>query len=108
MHPLAVALQVTDKPGAVVAGALDRPEACTRRVPLGKTDRFQIAAPASGHPLLRDHGAGARVDDRQSVLVAVGVDANRVVQFICKHQTDPPTRRVRFAGLEQSNRAAGL
>jgi hypothetical protein len=52
-------------------------------------------------PLLRDHGAGARVDDRQGVLVAVGVDANRVVQFICKHQTDPPTRRVRFAGLEQ-------
>lgn len=108
MHLLAAALQVADKPDAVVAGALDRPDASARRVPLRKPDRFQVAAPASGHRRLCDHSAGERVDDRQGVFVAVGVDANRVVQLVYKHQTDPPTRRVRFAGPEQGNRAAGL
>jgi hypothetical protein len=49
-----------------------------------------------------------RVDDRDRVLVAMGVDADHVVQLVCEHPTDPPTRRVRYAGLEQGNRVAGL
>jgi hypothetical protein len=44
----------------------------------------------------------------QGVLVTVRIDTGHIVQLVCEHQTDPPTRRVRYAGLEQGNRAAGL
>jgi hypothetical protein len=35
----------------------------------------------------------------------MSVDADQVIQLVCEHPTDPPTRRVRYAGLEQGNRA---
>jgi hypothetical protein len=108
MHLFAPALQVTDKPGAVVAGALDRPKSTSGRVPVCEADGVRVAACAGGRRRLRDHRAGVRVHDRDRVLVAMGVDADHVVQLVCKHPTDPPTRRVRYAGLEQGNRAAGL
>jgi hypothetical protein len=34
-----------------------------------------------------DNGAGRCHHDRNNVLVAVGIDAEHVVQFVCKHQT---------------------
>lgn len=108
MHLLALALQLADKPGAVVAGALDRPESIAGRVPVCEADSVRIAARAGGCRRLRNHRAGTRVDDRDRVLVAMGVDADHVVELVCEHPTDPPTRRVRYAGLEQGNRAAGL
>lgn len=108
MHLLALALQVTDKPGAVVAGALDRPESITGGVAICEADGVRVAACAGGRRRLRDHRAAVRVDDRDRVLVAMGVDGDHVVQLVCEHPTDPPTRRVRYAGLEQGNRAAGL
>jgi len=73
-----------------------------------ETDGVRVAACAGGRCRLRDHRAGVRVDDRERVLVAMGVDADHVVHLLCKHSIDPPTRRVRYAGLEQGNRAAGL
>ena len=104
----ALALKVPDKPGAVVAAALDRPEASAGRVPIREGDGVRVAARAGGRRRLRDHRAGVRVDDRERVLVAMSIDADHVVHLLCKHSTDPPTRRVRYAGLEQGNRAAGL
>src|SRR5262245_42125736 len=108
MHGLAAALQVTGKPGAVVAGALDRPQSIAERVPICEADSVRVAACVGGRRRLRDHGAGVRVDDGYRVPIAMGVDADHVVQLVCEHPTDPPTRRVRYAGLEQGNRAAGL
>ena len=101
MHLLTLALQVTGETGAVVAGTLDRPEPTTRRVPTGEANGIGVAVSAGGRCRLRDHRAGVRVDDRDRVLVAMGVDADHVVHLLCKHSTDPPTRRVRYAGLEQ-------
>jgi hypothetical protein len=43
MHLFAPALQVTDKPGAVVAAALDRPCRSPRRVVIRKTDGGRVA-----------------------------------------------------------------
>ena len=108
MHLFALPLQVPDKSGAVVAGALDRPESIAGRVPICEADGVRVAACAGGRRHLRDHRAGMRVDDRERVLVAMGIDADHVVHLLCKHSIDPPTRRVRYAGLEQGNRAAGL
>jgi hypothetical protein len=43
---------------------------------------------------LRDQSSRWRGDDRERVLIAVSVDTDDVVQFVCKHPTDPPSRRV--------------
>lgn len=108
LHQFVPPLQVTDKPGAVVASALDRPESISGRVPICEADGVLVAACAGGRRCLRDHRAGVRVDDCDRMLVAMGIDADHLVQLVCEHPTDPPTRRVRYAGLEQGNRAAGL
>jgi hypothetical protein len=42
------------------------------------------------------------------VLIAMGVDTYDVIQLVCKHPDRSSVRRVRYAGLEQGNRAAGL
>jgi hypothetical protein len=52
---------------------------------LGKTHRGRVAASGRGHRSLRDNAPGLRSDDRERVLVAVGINTDHVVQFICKH-----------------------
>ena len=94
--------------GAVVAAAFDRPHPSTWRVSISESQRLRVAARLSGSRCLSDDRARASVDNREGVLIAMGVDTDHVVQLVCKHPTDPPTRRVRYAGLEQGNRAAGL
>jgi hypothetical protein len=63
-----------------MAGALDRPQASTGRVPLCETTRLGIAASARLHNGLRHHRSRASGDDRQCVLIAVRVDTDHVVQ----------------------------
>ena len=52
-------------------------------------------AAAVAAPTLRDHSTRRYDDDREHVLIAMGVHTDDVIQFVCKHLTDPPTR---FAG----------
>ena len=84
-HLFVPALQVTDKPGPVVAAALDRPQSISGRVPIREADGVRVAACACGHHCLRDHRAAVRVDDRECVPVAVGIDADHVAHLLCKH-----------------------
>ena len=95
---------------AVMTGTLDRPQTSARRVPLRETTRLGIAASACLDNGLRDHRSRASGNDRERVLIAVGIDTDHVVQLVCKHPTDPPTRLAGSsdAGLMQGNRAAGL
>ena len=88
VHLLALALHVPDKPGAVVAGALDRPESIAGSVPVCEADGVRVAACAGGCCPLRNHRARPRFDDRDRVLVAMGVGADHVIQLVCEHPTD--------------------
>ena len=98
----------TRESGAVVACPLDRPHPSSRRVPVCETQRLRVTAGLSPDRPLRDYRSAGRCHDRQHVLIAVSVDADHVIQFVCKHPDRSSLRRVRYAGLEQGNRAAGL
>ena len=74
----------------------------------GEVQGFPVPPRIRPHRRLRDYRTSGCGDDRERVLIAVGVDTDQVAHLLCKHSTDPPTRRVRYAGLEQGNRAAGL
>ena len=78
------------------------------RVPFGETQRLRVTASFNPDRSLRDRRSGWRSHDREHVLIAVRVDTNHVIQFVCKHPDRSSTRTVRYAGLEQGNRAAGL
>jgi hypothetical protein len=91
-----------------MARTLDGPDTTAARVLVCEEARGRVTVSARCHYRLRKYCTRARGDDRERVLIAMGVDSDHVVQLVCKHPTDPPTRRVRYAGLEQGNRAAGL
>src|SRR6266581_6890100 len=79
---------------AIVAGALNRPDASTRRVLIGEANRCRVTACARLYRALRDNSARRCDNDREDVLVAMCVDADHEVQLVCKHPSDPPTRLV--------------
>ena len=85
VYLLAVALKQAHEAGTVVAGALDSPHACASRVSIRESQRLRVAAPAGRRRRLRDQRASTRVDDRKRVLVTMCIDADHVVQFVCKH-----------------------
>src|SRR6266487_4915403 len=99
------------KPGAVVPGALNRPNAAAVGVLLDKPQRLRITAPACTHRPLRHNSTARRGNDRKHMLVAVRVDTNDMIHLICKHpvRSSSFTRRVRCTPVwVQGNRAAGL
>jgi hypothetical protein len=68
-----------------LAGAFDRPDTRARRVSLSKAHGVGIVARVRCYRSPRDQGARRRGDDREHMLIAMGVDTNRVVQLVCKH-----------------------
>jgi hypothetical protein len=54
-----------------VAAALDRPQSVAGSASVCEADGVRVAACAGGCCRLRNHRAGARVDDRERVLVAM-------------------------------------
>jgi hypothetical protein len=96
-HRLAPLTQVTGKAGAVVTGALERPDTGRPGVPLREAKRLRVAATIARDRPLRNHRPGRRLDEGERVLVPVHVDADHVVQLVCNHPIDPPAsvRRVR-------------
>ena len=74
-HDLLAALQVPGQPGAVAAGALDRPRP-QRRVLVGELHQLGVAVGGGLDGDLVEHAAGAGVDRGRGVGVDVGVDAD--------------------------------
>jgi hypothetical protein len=94
-HHLVARGQVTAEPGTVVAGALDRPQSSSRRELVGEPQRGRIPAWGRRHRPLRDDSSRGHYDHGKHVLISVSVHTDDVIQFVCKHLTDPPAR---FAG----------
>lgn len=108
MYDLAASAQTSGQARAVMTCAFDRPHTRARRMPLCKANGLGIALSVCRYRSLRDQGTRRRDDNREHVLIAMGVDTDDVIQFVCKHPDRSSVRRVRYAGLEQGNRAAGL
>ena len=71
--------------GAIVTGALDRPDACAAGVACGEAQRRRVAASARFHHGLCHDRSRTSGNDRERVLIAVRVDTDHVVQLVCKH-----------------------
>jgi len=82
---LAAAAQIADKPGTVMADALNRPHPKSRRLLRRESQRLRVAASTRPHRPLRDHDASRRRHDRKHVLVTMGIDTDHVSHLICKH-----------------------
>jgi hypothetical protein len=68
-----------------VAGALDRPDTNTARVPLRETERVGVATCARSHNLLRQHSPRRSNNERECVLIAMRVHTDHVIHLVCKH-----------------------
>jgi hypothetical protein len=110
-HQLTAVAQVASKAGTVVTSTFNCPDTRARRVLVGEANRLRVAAGARPHRPLRDQPAARRANDRDRVPIAMRVDSDHVVQLVCKHHADPPTRLVGSGGRRsehKGNRAAGL
>ena len=86
-HGFTPLAQETGQACAVAAASLDRPGATARRVPLSNPKQLAIATPVRVRRRPGHHATRGRGHNRHHVLVAVGIDAEHVVQLVCKHQT---------------------
>jgi hypothetical protein len=99
---------VAGKTGTVTAAAFDRPGAPTWRVPIGDAKQLAVAVRIRRRRGSGDKSASRGGDNRQDMLVAMGVDAEHVVQLVCKHQTrfSDLVRRVRWCRSDARETAA--
>jgi hypothetical protein len=84
-HGFAALAEIAGKPEAVISSTFDRPRSRAGRVPLGETKRLPGATHSRSQRLLGNDSTGRRCQHRQNMLVTVGVDADHLVQFVCKH-----------------------
>jgi hypothetical protein len=84
-HPLATSAENAREAGTERAGALNRERSPTRRVLIDKPEGVRVTAAARGDIRLEHHGCAGDVQHRERMRVAVRVDADDVVQLICKH-----------------------
>jgi hypothetical protein len=84
-HALLLTDEEASETGTERASALDREHTPAGRVLIGKTKHARVTLSICNRCRLEHHTAAAHVDDRERVLVAVRVDADHVVQLICKH-----------------------
>ena len=71
--------------GAERTSALDREGTPSRSVLIGKTKHAFVTLAICDRGRLEHHTAAHDVHDRERVRVAVRVNADHVVQLICKH-----------------------
>ena len=86
-HALSARMEVAAKTGAVAASPFDRPGASARRVMISDPKERSVTVRIRRRCPPGDNRARGRRDNRQDVLVTMGVDAEHVVQLVCKHQT---------------------
>src|SRR5262249_40255389 len=84
------------------AAALDREGTPTRRVLAGQFERTTITGPACGDRRLEHDSAGADLDDRERVHIAMRVDTDDVVNLICKHPYRPPAETLAINNRSRS------
>src|SRR6266545_4499507 len=84
-HRLAAAAQMTSKPGTVMACTLDGPHASAICSGLSEAQRLRVPACARTHRSSRDNDTGTGNDNREHVLIAMRINSDQVVHFICKH-----------------------
>ena len=71
--------------GAERTWAFDREHTPARRVLIGKTKHARVTLTICDRCRFEHDNAAAHVDDRERVRVAVRINADHVVQLICKH-----------------------
>ncbi len=76
--------EVAGQPGAIAAGALDRPRP-KPRVPIGHRHQLGVPVDVGVDRDLVGNGAGDRGDDGSSVGVLVSIDADDDIDEICQH-----------------------
>jgi hypothetical protein len=84
-HPLTLAADEASQAGAEGARTLDCEGPPARRVLVGQLQGARVAAATRGDARLEDDSSRTHLDDRERVHVAVRVDADHVVELICKH-----------------------
>jgi hypothetical protein len=77
-------LQVAGQPGAVAAGALDRPPTQASML-LGQCDQRGVAVLVGGHGDRGQHRAGVDRDQHRGVGIGVGVDPDDELDQFCQH-----------------------
>jgi hypothetical protein len=88
-HCFAVLAEIAGQAGTVMSGALDGPGTSAVRVLVCEAARRGVTVSARRHDRLRTHRTRARSDDRERVLITMGVDSDHLVQLVCEHPTDP-------------------
>ncbi len=84
-HRFAAAAQIASEGGAVMAGALNRPDPSAARVGIRETQRLRVAASVRSDRPPSDNRTRRCDNDREHVLIPMRVDADHVIQLICKH-----------------------
>jgi len=84
-HLLASTREEARQAGSERTSALDCERTRAKRVLIGKTKHAGVSLTICGHGGFEHHSTGAHVDHRERVRVAVRINADHVVQLICKH-----------------------
>ena len=84
-HPLLTADEEASETGAERTSALDREGTPAGRVLIGKPKHACVTLAICDRGRLEHHTTTSHVDDRERVRVAVRVNADHVVQLVCKH-----------------------
>src|SRR6266511_297295 len=84
-HPLLMTDEKASKTGADRGVALDREHTPAGSVLIGKTKHARVTVTIGNCGRLEHHTASAHVDDRERVRIAMRINADHVVQLICKH-----------------------
>jgi hypothetical protein len=71
--------------GAERSGALNREHTPAGSVLIGKTKHTRVTLTIGDRGRLEHHTARAHLDDRERVPIAMRINADHVVQLICKH-----------------------
>jgi hypothetical protein len=68
-----------------MAGSFDRPDASSVGITAGEVQRLPVTARIGSHRRLREYRPCWCGDDRECVLISVGVDTDHVIHPLCKH-----------------------
>jgi hypothetical protein len=89
--PLAAPVEGDGEPTPVAGRAFDHPgPLAVDAVGVNKRDGFVVTVPRSWEAALGDDASAASIDNGEGDPVAVGIDADHVIDKFCKHDGGPP------------------
>jgi hypothetical protein len=77
---------MTDKPGPVVAGTLNRPDPSRRGVLGGEPNCLRVPTSCRGHRPLRDKRARGCRHNCEHMLISMGIHTDHVIHLVCHHR----------------------